>query len=429
MSRMRRLFTIPLVFAAVALMLGLAPSTQAADWKGQETTVEGILQVQNPATPMDAPVVVDLEEMWRVGGDTDNEDEFFGVISQILADPQGNIYLLDSQLSEVKVFSSTGEYLRTMGREGEGPGEFRRPSDMCFLPGGLLGVVQLAPGRLVQLKLDGTPSGEHPIPEIGEAGSLFLMNARSTADGKNLVLSLMQNKFEAGRLDQARFLSRVGPDGKELKRLHEENRVWEFANAVIAEKVWDTYDRRWTVANDGRIFAVTTHPDYAIMVWNGDGTMDRVIKRDYKHLARNAEELAWIKGIYEAFTRQAPNSTIEVEPNWKDIQNIYPMEDGTLWVLSSDGFNKRPAGSVGVFDVFDKKGRFVSQITLKGQGDPRNDGYFFVKDRLYVVTDFLQAAMAAQGGGTDTEESDEEPEPMEIICYKVNAPAFGSAGE
>ena len=415
--------------ALLAMTALVAGTVEAGTWKGQETTVDGKLVVKNPTAPMDAPITVELEELWRLGGDTDNEDEFFGVISQILADPSGNVYLLDSQLSEVKVFSADGEFLRTLGREGEGPGEFRRPSDMCFLPGGLLGVVQLAPGRLVQLKTDGTPAGEHPIPQVGDAGSVFLMNARSANDGSNLVMSLMINKFDSGRLDQARILARVSPEGKELNRLHEENRVWEFANAIIAEKVWDTYDRRWTVANDGRVMAVTTHPDYRIHVWKKDGTLDRIIEREYTHLARTAEEMEWVKGIYEAFTRQAPNSTIEIENNWKDVQNIYPREDGSLWVMSSNGLKKRPDGSVGVFDVFDKKGRLVTQVTLKGEGDPMNDGYFFVQDRLYVVTDFLQAAMAAQGGGTDTEELDEEPEPMQVICYQLNVPAFAGAGE
>ena len=58
-------------------------------------------------------------------------------------------------------------------------------------------------------------------------------------------------------------------------------------------------------------------------------------------------------------------------------------------------------------------------MTLKGDGHPRRDGYFFVKDRLYVVTGLLDAVMAAQGGGEDTEEI-EEAEPMAVICYKLD---------
>ena len=52
-------------------------------------------------------------------------------------------------------------------------------------------------------------------------------------------------------------------------------------------------------------------------------------------------------------------------------------------------------------------------------GDPRNDGYFFVNDRLFVVTDFLHALMALQGGAGADEEVEDEVELMEIISYRV----------
>ena len=57
--------------------------------------------------------------------------------------------------------------------------------------------------------------------------------------------------------------------------------------------------------------------------------------------------------------------------------------------------------------------------TLKGEGDPLNDGYFFVKDRLFIVTDFLSAMMALQGGAGQGADDEEEAEPMEIISYRL----------
>ena len=37
-----------------------------------------------------------------------------------------------------------------------------------------------------------------------------------------------------------------------------------------------------------------------------------------------------------------------------------------------------------------------------------------------VVTDWLDALMALQGGAGSSEEMDEEAEPMEIICYQLD---------
>ena len=73
-----------------------------------------------------------------------------------------------------------------------------------------------------------------------------------------------------------------------------------------------------------------------------------------------------------------------------------------------------------LFAKIDKDGKLSRQLILKGQGDAQKDGYFIVGDKLFVVTDFLNAMMALQGGGGGaTEEMDEEAEPMEIICYQL----------
>lgn len=44
--------------------------------------------------------------------------------SEIRTDKEGNIYIADSKLSAVQVFDADGNFLRSIGRAGEGPGEF-----------------------------------------------------------------------------------------------------------------------------------------------------------------------------------------------------------------------------------------------------------------------------------------------------------------
>ena len=90
---------------AIAVLLG-APLPAAA----QE-------QVMNPAKAPQGQETLELEELWRVGG-WDDEEVLFGVITDIIADREGNFYMLDSQLNEVQVYAPDGEYLRTIGREG-----------------------------------------------------------------------------------------------------------------------------------------------------------------------------------------------------------------------------------------------------------------------------------------------------------------------
>jgi hypothetical protein len=309
-------------------------------------TQGGVEIVSNPKAPMEAPATVRLQEQWRIGGESEAEGEFFGVIGQITTDPEGNVYLLDTQLSEVKVFSSDGAYLRTIGREGEGPGEFRQAQDMFFLPDGNLGVLQLAPGRIVVLSPQGEPMGDYPLP--------------STQGG---------------------------------------------ASATPG----------------GELYAVETYQDYAISMWDAAGTKKRVIRRDYDRPQRNQAQKDEMYGIFDALLQnQLPQYTIKVSDTDPDITNIYPQDDGSLWVLNSRGTRARPDGAMGVFDVFDSQGRFVRQLTLMGEGQPMKDGYFFLGDRIFVVTGLLEANIASRGGhkGDDEAEAD-EAEPIEVISYTL----------
>ncbi len=60
----------------------------------------------NEAVPTGGKRSIELEELWTVGG-TDDEENLFGVITQVLVDEEGLVYLLDQQLSTVSVFSPT----------------------------------------------------------------------------------------------------------------------------------------------------------------------------------------------------------------------------------------------------------------------------------------------------------------------------------
>jgi hypothetical protein len=378
----------------------------------------------NPKEALANPVTITLQELWRIGGDSDSDEEFFGVINQVTTDPAGNVYVLDRQLSEVKVFSPDGQYLRTIGREGEGPGEFRQALDMFFLPNGNLGVLQLAPGRIVMLSPEGEPMGDHPLPVDESGGTITLIAGQRM--GENLLLVVNENTPHEGRVDITRALVLVDSNGAEKRRLLSSKRELEFVNFLLDETVWRTFDNRWRVAPNGELYAVGQYLDYEITVWDPEGNQKRVIRREYDHWDRTQEQKDDMYDIFDALLQnQLPEYTIKVSDHDPDISNIYPREDGTLWVLTSHGSRGRPEGSLGVFDVFDSDGRFVQTLTLMGEGEPIADGYFFLGDRLIVVTDLLEADIASRGGRVDGDEEEEEPEPIAVICYKLDVVVAG----
>lgn len=406
-----------IIVTLVLIVLPLA-AVQAANW--QEVEKDGVLHVVNAKDSQEKPVTLEAEEVWRIGGEDD--EEIFGVITDIIADDEGNFYLLDAQLSEIKVYSEDGEYLRTIGREGEGPGEFRGAFNMFRVPGGNIGVLQTFPGKIVVLTPDGEPGGDFPLPEVEEEGFRALLGAQYAGD--KLAMTYMVNQPSQEGFSQNNHLALVDKDGTKETRLYSQKSNFTVADAVFAEKEWDSFRNRWTAAPDGRAFSAVNFGQYSINMWSPDGKLDRVIEREYSDHTRTAEDTERLLGIYKGFTRQipVPNVKYELQETWNPIQQLWARDDGSLWVQTSRGAQGLEDGILGIFDVFDKSGHFIKQITLKGEGDPTADGYFFVRDRLFVVTDWLNSLMALQGGGRQAEEEEdleEEDALMEIVSYRV----------
>ena len=82
-----------------------------------------------------------------------NDAEFFGVLNQVdHGRGEGNVYLLDRQLTEVKVFSPDGEYISHDGPRGRGARRVPPAERSCFItPDGQVAVMQAAPGKIVLL--------------------------------------------------------------------------------------------------------------------------------------------------------------------------------------------------------------------------------------------------------------------------------------
>jgi len=121
-------------FLITALAAGLivpAGQGQQAGWKGKILTEEGVRVVFNPAEPLYPEIRLDVVEELRIGKEGDERTQFYRV-RDIHADPKGNIYVDDMSNGRIQVFDPQGAYLRTIGRPGQGPGEFENPTLIRF---------------------------------------------------------------------------------------------------------------------------------------------------------------------------------------------------------------------------------------------------------------------------------------------------------
>lgn len=378
--------------------------------------VASLVLLLGPPLAHAAPKAVDLtlEELWRAGGE--DEEVFFGVPSGVRMDAQGNTYVLDRQLNEVMVYGPDGEYLRSIGREGEGPGEFRGAGSLFLLADGTVAVVQFMPGKIVLLSPDGTPVGDLPLPADPDGGMRFLSQADRA--GETVAMSLSYSTRDAGSVTMTTTIVLVDRAGNEVARLLEASNTRDFANPVFDEKA--THRATWAAGPDGRVYVVDEpFGPYRIKVFGPDGTLVRTLERKYEHRMRSAEEKKDAMG--RIIIRGLPDPKIVTADHDPDIRSLYPRPDGSLWVLTSRGAMERPDGAIGTFDVFDAAGNFTHTVTLRGEGDPADDSFHMSGDRLYVVRRYRGAmdAMFAQGHEGEETEEQEEALPVEVIAYRL----------
>jgi hypothetical protein len=407
----------------LALLVLMMASVAVAGWEGETTTVEGVTTVINPETPAFGELKQEMREMWRRGGEED-EEIFFGTISEFLHDDEDNIYLLDGQLSEIQVFDPAGELLRTIGRQGEGPGEFQNGADMFWGPGGQIGVVQAWPGKIVMITPEGDPGSTFALPYRDGGG--WQSVSRGAGHGGNLILAGTAWTRVDGKQLQFTYLKAYDPEGNELATYQETSRETQFGNYEFIEEEYVDFQRRWAVAPDGRVAAGLSFGDYRIHIWNADGTVDRVIERPgYQEIKRTDAEKERFQTMYDAFTRWNRGSTFRINDQHQAIGQIFFREDGTLWVQSSTYRWRAAEGVFTSFDVYDTVGRYLQRVDLIADADAVEDGLFFAGNRAYVVTDLFNAVMARMGGD-NTEEVDLDAEPVTVISFEF-APVVAAA--
>ncbi len=107
-------------------------------------------------SPREADLKLAAEPLVRVGL-LDGPDEYlFGNIAGAARLMDGSVVVADDQSHEVRMFDAGGRHLWTSGREGEGPGEYRRLRLMRGCPGAAVAIFDWNQNRITRLGRDGS---------------------------------------------------------------------------------------------------------------------------------------------------------------------------------------------------------------------------------------------------------------------------------
>jgi sugar lactone lactonase YvrE len=184
-------------------------------------TVDGVRVVHNEkGGKWGRKPEVSLEKV-RTLGDVDTLDEnlAFYMPSVIVPDKSGNLYVVDTGNHRIQKFGPDGEYLATIGRQGQGPGEFYYPAWLDLDEEGNLYVTDPQNNRIQILNPDGTEKKTIRFTE-SEVGNAFLAKSGNLLMGQPR-FRIRMGPGGPGRTGLPKIIKEIDLEGKTLKEFGE----------------------------------------------------------------------------------------------------------------------------------------------------------------------------------------------------------------
>ena len=348
---------VPIVLFLSAFIMLASCGTQKTEWKGTIEKVNGVTVVKNPKEPMYGVDVFSLEEELSIGEAEGREEYMFSQLIDVGVDGEENIYILDFLEAHIKVFNKSGEYLSTIGRRGQGPGEIQRPMNIYITPGNEILINDRGARYLHFITLGGRYirsiyQGRLSRPKVDTQNNIV---ARQTIMNTNEVRFVLK-KFDS-----------------ELNALFT---IFSYERE-LSSGVLNLFAPRcyWEISKDDTI--IWGYADkYEFQIHDSDGRLIRkIIKVHNPVMITKEEKQEWTESRYG---EQGVPPDLKV--SWKPHHNVFQFmnvdDEGRIFVQT---YEKTTDGSDYYCDVFDSEGKYVAKIPLKTQP------WVWKRGKLYAI--------------------------------------------
>lgn len=336
------------LFLLVFILL-LSFGEQKAEWKGKIEIKNEIKIVKNPKEPLLDEIPFNLIEELTIRDRGGDERYVFQQIWHVAVDDDENIYIPDSRAANIKVFDSNGDYLRTIGRRGQGPGELGYPFGIQITPDKELLINDRRQAQLHYFTLDGKFLTKYSTSTLGR----FLL---PKVDSKGNVIA--GNMFYGDKIKAE--IKKFTPDLKLLVEIASVPTVTQppvihyFENQRLINLHWDI------TKDDSIIWGDILK--YEFYVHSSEGKLIKKITTDYNGVKITEEDKK--KYIKEMFGNNPVPSRITLlfPKNLPPFRQFTIDEEGRLFVRSYENVKDNK----GVYyDVFNTDGKYLARIILK----------------------------------------------------------------
>ncbi len=284
------------------------------------------------------------------------------------------IYVLDVRLSDVKMLSSTGAFIKSFGEKGRGPGDLLAPTRICLSKNRLV-VWESRNRRFSFFSLDGTY-----IKSVKPKVKGFMRDMKSLEDGR-IILEFEQVEAdkENRKIDEWRVLELFSSEMKHIKTLYRgRERICKYFKKGPARRLRLPFRpiMSWDVLPGNKI-VLGYSEKYEIKILDVDTGVTKLITRDYspERVTEADKELIFAggvnidsgkpqKGAGKFYRKNAEFP--EFKPAFKKI--ITDIEDNILvFFYASPQESENNSLGERRFDAFDSNGNYIGPVLLEGK--------------------------------------------------------------
>jgi hypothetical protein len=388
---MRRRLAIP-ALPALLLAAGCAadaPSSTAGDWRVERDTIGDTIVVRTLGGSVWGRPATLVEEL-SIGALEGEDEVTFGYVQELAPDPEGGVYVFDANAPALRHFDASGRYLRTLGREGAGPGEYGKESlGIALRRDGRIVFRDASNQRVIVYDPDGTPVAHWPV-----VSGLYTSKAL-TVDTADHVFVRDMLEFPKPNQPWKVGLLHFDPEGAFVDTIPSP----PFAGEPTHDDGGPFTPRKLWALNRFGDMIVGVGSRLAFEVRRSDGKVVRV-EKPHDPVAVHPEERAEWEALFEWQRKRAGAGAFDVGPSIPDakpaFQEIYAGERGRIWVqrhtaavkVEAEARKARPGGpppitweEPAVFDVFDRDGTYLGEV----HAPPRTTLMAFRGDTVWGV--------------------------------------------
>jgi hypothetical protein len=353
-----------LVLLILALGTGTACKDQGADSIRVEVR-DGIEYIHNTEVPLHPEWTVAFEEELSIESVDPDGNVLIYQAGAYDVDQGGTIYICDRMDHGVKVFDDQGRIIRTIGRKGEGPGEFSNISRVACLPDGRLLVMDWELKRVSLFSSEGTFIQSHKYQDssfdVYLAGGTLYAREVMTIEPGGAPMEWRRILFvKAYDYSGAELFSYGQFTPAQSNFVNEAGEQFSYSPPFPVESVLagDT---------DTQCLYHFLSDAYRIEVFDPQGKVFRKIDRPYRRLPVTQEDK---KRYLAGFRSTSANKLTLIEknaamPDLKPVCERMLVDDaGRIWVELSE-IRQEEGRTLTAYDIFDRDGRYLHKIWIE----------------------------------------------------------------